>query len=213
MKTTALTIGAVALLSQGRALADGGGGGNSSSTIPPINPPYGAGLYKTEPLTAKPSTTKVVDFGDFTFTTSIVSPCAALVCKVYDDDVKYTCKVVVTHKHDGSETGWDATILRYFIAYQTGTSDNHVIHSWEVKSDHGASIQPAAIVEVYRAGSVPLGETLYNIGIRTTRTAVGENTVAVNACAVLTRVSDGNVTALDSTADRQTVWNICNSDQ
>ncbi|MBN8460395.1 MAG: hypothetical protein J0M04_21410 [Verrucomicrobia bacterium] len=213
MKTSALTVGAVALLSQGKALGDGVGG-NNSSTIPQINPPYGAGVKRTEPTANNPVNSVVENFGlgqNYQFVTTVVSPCAENACKQFDE-VKYVCKVEALIS--GSVTGLSVAHSRNFIAFQVLTADQNssVIYSWEVTSQGSASIQPKKR-EFTSGGTILIDEDTYRLSIESERTACGANTVGVKARAVLKNLSTNVVTPLAWTPERLTVWQTCDSGQ
>ena len=213
MKTSALTVGAVALLSQGKALGDGVSG-NNSSTIPQINPPYGAGVKRTNPAPATAPTSVSPTFGvleDYEFLTTVDSPCGVSACKQYDE-VEYVANVTV--KICGIAAGLTVSDTRHFVAFQV-TSDPATgpsIHSWEVTSHGAASIQPSKGITT-TGGSILIDETTYRLSLETERTACGANTVSVRARALLKNLATNEVTALEWTAERETVWQDCESSQ
>ncbi|MEI7912113.1 MAG: hypothetical protein WCK77_20970, partial [Verrucomicrobiota bacterium] len=203
MKTTALTIGAVALLSQGRALADGDSGGSSTLSI---SFGIGEGVKRTLPFS------DFLSFSDrwsaFDAAIKIESPLADATCILFDR-ITYSCTIRLWVKDSLDQFYPNSTITydRYFIAW---TDSHDLVRSAELLNGSDYSLQGQSTLTDWYSDPATIEGIDYYIGIQTKTTAVGANTVAVKARGLVKRASTGEVTELNWSPERVTVWQICN---
>ncbi|MBN8460399.1 MAG: hypothetical protein J0M04_21430 [Verrucomicrobia bacterium] len=203
MKTTALTVGAVALLSQGKAL----GQGEVSSTLTIVTGTKG--VVRTLPSAPPPSLTWNDPYTAFTALIEIISPLKDPdTCRVPYDQIEYCCKLDLLHPQTNQILPNSSIAMnRYFIAW-TDTLDKVV--TAETTTPNSTTTQQIT-QETYDWVTAPatLGGIDYYVGIQVKRTACGGNVVGVCARLRLKKKSNGQIINGNYSPARETAWQPC----
>ncbi|MEI7912971.1 MAG: hypothetical protein WCK77_25400, partial [Verrucomicrobiota bacterium] len=218
MKTTALTIGAVALLSQGRALADGGG----SSSVPWLMP----GIERFQPLSVldfpDPLSKDVVDGEDNVIAIlrgSITSQQADFACRVRDA-VEYLSTAELYHPDGVTKfpLGGEVSDARYFGAYRSG----NLIPVAEIWADMFEPNNCSQDNSVEAGYEIQLAGETVKLFVETTRVAPvicptsqsSPATATVKMRGVLKKKVDGDFVEFVGTSwvSRTTQWRTCEFD-
>jgi len=196
LKTSALSVGALTILSQGTALAE-------SISIPQTDHTLKRTAPDVTPL-KKPNEYQ----GGIVGTVTIESPIKNESC-MGSDRVTYQCEIRLSLASHPEDFLANTTVAnqQYFVAWCGLTGS---IWSAHLKAPHGFSTAPIGEQQPeWTSQTINISGNDFHTGIQTDVQASGQNVVAVRARGLLKRVSDGHVMEMDWTEWRETVWNHC----
>jgi hypothetical protein len=202
MKTSALTIGAAAMLSQGLALATEENNESSLTIITGVR-----GVVRVFPPT------DFLPFSDpynhFDVAIKIESPIAdSFTCHFPYNHIAYstTARFFAPGSNDFFPNS-TLTENRYFAAW---TDSIGLVRSAETASSTSVANQVLNTQKIsWMTIPAEISGVEFYVGIETERTACGANVVALKARALLKRKSDGQITELKWSPERETHWNPC----